>query len=106
MAVPAVSRKWMPPLPLQPALAMQAADTNVVIRYLTGDDAAQAKRAEAFFATETIGILRTGRTKFCAVVGAAGIECKSSAVGGRRANERGALDPAISGVGAGSLCNK
>jgi len=43
---------------------MRAADTNVVVRYLTGDDAAQAKRAEAFFATETVWILRIGRTKF------------------------------------------
>jgi predicted nucleic acid-binding protein len=38
---------------------MIAADTNVVIRLLTGDDPAQAKRARALFATEVIYLPKT-----------------------------------------------
>lgn len=38
---------------------MIAADTNVVIRLLTGDDPAQAERARALFASETIFLPKT-----------------------------------------------
>jgi predicted nucleic-acid-binding protein len=38
---------------------MHAVDTNVLVRLLTGDDAAQTKRAAALFKVETIFIPKT-----------------------------------------------
>ena len=38
---------------------MIAADTNVVVRLLAGDDPAQAERAKALFASETIFLSKT-----------------------------------------------
>jgi len=38
---------------------MHAVDTNVLVRLLTGDDAAQAKRAAALFKRESIFISKT-----------------------------------------------
>ena len=38
---------------------MHAVDTNVLVRLLTGDDAAQAKRATALFKAESIFIPKT-----------------------------------------------
>ena len=49
----------MRPSSIQCGNAMLAVDTNVVTRFLTGDDAAQHKRAVALFERHTIWLAKT-----------------------------------------------
>lgn len=49
----------MRPLSIPCGNAMLAVDTNVVIRFLTGDDATQHKRAVALFERHTIWLAKT-----------------------------------------------
>lgn len=49
----------MPPLQLKLSNAMVSADTNVVVRLLTGDDAAQTASARALLAAQRIWIGNT-----------------------------------------------
>src|SRR3954469_11093410 len=56
---PRVWRKWKPESPPRPGVGMLAIDTNLIVRYLTGDHPRQSVKARAVIDGEDVFVCTT-----------------------------------------------